>query len=512
MKKIFLAALLALAPVAADAQFLSTGGNIDGNGNITYTGSNMSGHLYGNGAFTVSGLTLFNISSPTNGQCLTYSTGLSAWINSSGCSGGGGITLPTGFSFTGTNNTDLKFVSPWGSTGQLEFFFTGGVWQTIIRGDEIHMSDGTNTIAPGGNILTSTTFNAIQHVRNHFHIEAANGELFFTDVSQGSNSEEWGMDYAGGSLALHTNTDNSGAPAKNALDFERSGLAITSIEYGNTTDHPLHQFDGGIVVGAPTGGNKGNGTVNATGLYVNGTAVGGGGGSPGGSDTNVQFNSSGSFGGSNAFLWNNSTHNLQLIATASQSSPLFTLSSVLGAAGETIVYDDSNGSGASYFRENYSGGIYNVGVTNAFGADTERGLEITTGSNQVISATLRSNGSHALGINSSGAVNVNGSSGTTGTVLTSHGFSGASWDKPYLSSTSASVGGGALSAGACASVATSTPGAVPNQGVIVTPDTYPGDGFYWMGYIDAFDSVTVKICSVVGGTPTASVYEIRVFK
>lgn len=49
------------------------------------------------------------------------------------------------------------------------------------------------------------------------------------------------------------------------------------------------------VVGAATGGNQGAGTLNATGLYVNGVAVSGG--TPGGSNTQVQYNNSGAFGG-----------------------------------------------------------------------------------------------------------------------------------------------------------------------------------------------------------------------
>ena len=55
----------------------------------------------------------------------------------------------------------------------------------------------------------------------------------------------------------------------NASDFP---LAIA-----NATGTNLYLFhgDGGLEVGAPTGGDKGAGTINATGLFVNGTAVGG---------------------------------------------------------------------------------------------------------------------------------------------------------------------------------------------------------------------------------------------
>ncbi len=57
--------------------------------------------------------------------------------------------------------------------------------------------------------------------------------------------------------------------------FDKTGGTITGdiAQTGNFT------LTGATVVGAPTGGNKGAGTVNATGLFVNGVAVGTGAGS-----------------------------------------------------------------------------------------------------------------------------------------------------------------------------------------------------------------------------------------
>jgi hypothetical protein len=65
--------------------------------------------------------------------------------------------------------------------------------------------------------------------------------------------------------------------------------------------------DGGLVLRAssstdPTSGSMGAGTINAAGLYVDGVAVGST--SPGGSDTQVQFNNSSAFGGSAGFTYN----------------------------------------------------------------------------------------------------------------------------------------------------------------------------------------------------------------
>lgn len=77
----------------------------------------------------------------------------------------------------------------------------------------------------------------------------------------------------------------------NALDLIRNAMT------GDSTGQEL-------IVGAPTGGYQGPGTINAEGLFVNGVAVGGGGGTPGGADTEVQFNDGGAFGGSPFMTFN----------------------------------------------------------------------------------------------------------------------------------------------------------------------------------------------------------------
>ena len=82
----------------------------------------------------------------------------------------------------------------------------------------------------------------------------------------------------------------------------------------------------------------------------------------------------------------------------------------------------------------------------------------------------------------------------------------------YLSGTSASIGGGALAAGACSSAAVTVTGATASMAAIATPATYPGAGFDWAGYVSAAGVVTVQICAIVAGTPTASVYNVRVIQ
>ena len=88
---------------------------------------------------------------------------------------------------------------------------------------------------------------------------------------------------------------------------------------------------------------------------------------------------------------------------------------------------------------------------------------------------------------------------------------GASVKAP-LSATSASIGGGALLAGACASTSTTVTGAAVGMAAVATPNTYPGDGNIWLAYPSAANTVTVKVCAVVAMTPTASTYNLRIFQ
>lgn len=81
----------------------------------------------------------------------------------------------------------------------------------------------------------------------------------------------------------------------------------------------------------------------------------------------------------------------------------------------------------------------------------------------------------------------------------------------FLEGTSASIGGGALLAGACDTDAFTVTGATVGMVVAATPETYPGDGNFWWGYVSMADEVTVGICAAVAGTPTASIYNVRVF-
>jgi hypothetical protein len=79
-----------------------------------------------------------------------------------------------------------------------------------------------------------------------------------------------------------------------------------------------------------------------------------------------------------------------------------------------------------------------------------------------------------------------------------------------LAGTTGSIGGSLLTIGTCASGTATVSGATTSMVASASPVTYPGDGNYWLAYVSASNTVTVKLCAVATLTPTASAYNVRV--
>jgi hypothetical protein len=84
--------------------------------------------------------------------------------------------------------------------------------------------------------------------------------------------------------------------------------------------------------------------------------------------------------------------------------------------------------------------------------------------------------------------------------------------KGALTGTTASLGGSALSAGSCTSGTVSVTGATTSMAVSVSPAADPGAGFSWMGFVSSSGTVTVRLCAIAAGTPTATTYNVRVIQ
>ena len=81
-----------------------------------------------------------------------------------------------------------------------------------------------------------------------------------------------------------------------------------------------------------------------------------------------------------------------------------------------------------------------------------------------------------------------------------------------MTATTASIGGGALLAGACPNGTVTVSSSLTGNAVIVSPNTYPGDGVIWYGYVSSNGTVTVKVCAILALTPTASTYNVKVIQ
>jgi hypothetical protein len=82
-----------------------------------------------------------------------------------------------------------------------------------------------------------------------------------------------------------------------------------------------------------------------------------------------------------------------------------------------------------------------------------------------------------------------------------------------LSGTTSSIGGGALLVNACATGTATITGISSAMVIQVTPVSDPNgstaQNYDWYGYMSAANTVTVKVCALVAGTPTATTYNVR---
>jgi len=81
-----------------------------------------------------------------------------------------------------------------------------------------------------------------------------------------------------------------------------------------------------------------------------------------------------------------------------------------------------------------------------------------------------------------------------------------------LSGTSGSLGGSALTAGTCSSTTVTISGATTSMTATASPASDPGSGYYWLAFVSASNTVTVRICAAASGTPTSTTYNVRVIQ
>lgn len=277
------------------------------------------------------------------------SEGIGGSVNISAASGvtagsinraGGSVTVTGGSGVVAGNGGSLTFNA-------------GGAGPTGTSGGSVNFTAGAGGSTSGNTGSISFT--------NATPVDGDSGSITLTSKSGvGTNRN-------GGTVTLDAGTPTGSATA-GGTTFKIAGVQKARIEN-----------DGGLTIGAPTGGTQGTGTINATGLFVNGVAahsgtlafglggtgltsaaddttlvssgsawiasalpdcgsstqalayststnafscqtVTGSGGTPGGSTTQVQFNDAGAFAGDADFLWGKTTKILTLGSTTTAAT------------------------------------------------------------------------------------------------------------------------------------------------------------------------------------------------
>jgi hypothetical protein len=181
-------------------------------------------------------------------------------------------TAVTQWDTTAANNTDVGAISIQGTApvsnfdnamremmAQIATFITGATFTGTATFSAIAIT--TTGLAPI--VLTSTdaggAFANLELYRNSASPAANDGlyEITFYGKDSGGNKTFYG----GLGFLIGSPTDGA----------ETGQFLIRSTVSGALTNVAL--FQAGVIVGAPTGGDKGAGTINATGYYLNGTLV-----------------------------------------------------------------------------------------------------------------------------------------------------------------------------------------------------------------------------------------------
>jgi hypothetical protein len=169
------------------------------------------------------------------------------------------------------------------------------------------------------------------------------------------------------------------------VQFNNTAFGADSTFTFNNTTKALSFSQG--VVGTATGGAQGVGTINATGLFINGSPVSAG-GTPGGSPTNVQFNNT-TFGGDPTFTFNSTTKvvgaNLFNVPNGgSYQQGAFPLILATGNANNTVVGAGpitvtlgGIGAGANLPAHDYLTTAFGYNALNAANATSSEGTEST---------------------------------------------------------------------------------------------------------------------------------------
>jgi hypothetical protein len=334
------------------------------------------------------------------------------------------------------------------SAGIMRAVSTDSDWQGSGVLDEVAGLHIYPNVKTGSGSITN---NFGIHVNSQSGVATYNYGLVLDDVGSGANdyaiASVGGKVYFGGTLCLAVTAPD--ASAKLQMDSTTQGFLPPRLT--TTQRDAISSPAEGLIVH--------NSTTHAPNFYSGSawTAIGGGSGSPGGSDTQVQFNDGGSFGGDSALVWDKTNNILSIPVdnTTSYQSRVGTFLTQSYALNNGFMSDNMYFNGSNWTRlatgygfgfQFYNGQLMLHGVgsgpgiftqqtafkfdyTGKFGLGTD--IDLTPGS---------FTGAKLLLDGSAGTIALSGA--TSGaTTLNAPATSGAAWTFPKAATDLSATGG-----------------------------------------------------------------------